>query len=276
MKLSDLRQSILDMNDGEEPDYETSIVTAANLALNHLTRVIPPVGRVTVEQRAPLFARLLPAGDVEYNAVGVGGISFEALGAGSVEVNGAVVRSWSGFLSYTPVRFIPPSDEVSLKFVGITGAVSNLGFFDRVSDVTQIPIVGEYVAYDMNTLTNDYISFLSSPSREGGSAVEGCVYRAHELLVPSSERGRITIPYKRKPRKITLDSVVNDAEIDVDRECEDLLELLTMYYILAADAGGESLRKAAMYLNQFNTMAALASTQRRRGRNDGVYTRYGW
>lgn len=276
MKISELRQSVLDMNDGEEPDYATSIMTAGNLALNHLTRIIPSIGRATIEQDRPIYFEQSPTAGNAYVCEGVKGISFMARGSGSVAVNGETVKAWSGYMAYTPVRLVPPTETVSLTFSDLTGAVINLGFFGNIQSAAQIPLWGEYVAYDMSALTDDYISFYSSPSREGGDVVEGCIYRGSHLLVPASERGRITVSYRRKPARITLDTVENDGIIDVDRECEDLLELLVMYYVLASDGGSESLRKASLYLNQFNTMAALANAQRRKDRNDRVYTLYGW
>lgn len=273
MKISELEQIIKDLNDGEEPDYETSIVSATNLALNHLNRIIPSLGTASIEQDEPILTEV---GDVDtdesYEGEDVKGISFEARGSGSVLVNDVVVKTWSGYTSYTPVRFIPASTTVKLTFSGIVGAVQNLGFFASVISETLIPIFGEYVEYDMTKLASDYINFTSSPCRSGGDAVPNCIYRGTKLLIPSSERGRITVRYKRKPTAIDLDSVENDDEIDIDPECEDLLSLLVAYHITLED----NRNKALIYLEQFNQMAALAKAQRFKDRNDTVYTLYGW
>lgn len=273
MKISELKQIVVDLNDGEEPDYETTLVSALNLALNHLNRIIPFTKTIAIEQDKPVLAI---KGDVNtataYTGWGVNGISFEARGEGSVLINGVVIKSWDRCTSYTPIRIIPPSDNVILTFSGIAGAIANLGFFANVLSEELIPIVGDMISYDMSRLTEDFISFHVPPSRDGGDYLPGFIYRPPLLLVPASETGRIHISYKRKPARISLQSVVNDEDIDVDRECEDLLGLLCGYYVNL-----ESNRdKALVILNTFNAQAALAITGRRSVQNNQVYTRYGW
>lgn len=273
MKISDLKQYVVDLNDGEEPDYATMIVSATNLSLNHLNRIIPMTATVTIEQDESILEELGVVDTAEsYSGEDVKGISFEARGSGSVLVNGVTVKSWSGYTSYTPVRFVPSSTTVTLTFSGITGSIANLGFFGNIISLALIPLLGEFVTYDMNALSSDYISFHSSPIRDGGDIVRGCSFRGSKLLVPVTERGRITVPYKRKPTLVTLDSVVNDSEIDVDRECEDLLALLVSYYVNLED----NRNKAMIYLEQFNQAAAIAKATRMNNRNDRVYTLYGW
>lgn len=50
MKWSQLIQSIIDLNDGETIENDTTVVSAANLALSHLARYIEPRGCIEIQQ----------------------------------------------------------------------------------------------------------------------------------------------------------------------------------------------------------------------------------
>lgn len=50
MKWSQLIQSIIDLNDGETIENDTTVVSAANLALSHLARYIEPHGCIEIQQ----------------------------------------------------------------------------------------------------------------------------------------------------------------------------------------------------------------------------------
>ena len=267
MKLSDLKLIVEDLNEGEQPDTDTAIVSSTNLALNHLNRVIPMTKSIVIEQDEPILAVLGEVNtETEYEAEDVAGISFEARGAGNVVINGVTVKSWAGYTTYTPIRITPGESDVT---VVLTGDIYNLGFFGNVHGA--IPVLGTMISYDMNTLADDYISFYSPPSRDGGEPVPGYIFRTPNLLIPVTERGRVTVDYKRKPTRVTLDSVVNDDDIDIDAECEDLLALLVAHYITM----GTDERKSKKYLDLFMTQAALALTQRTKDTNNNVYTN-GW
>ena len=52
MRWEQLIQALVDLNDGETIENDTTIVTSANIALAHLARYIPPKGHITIEQTA--------------------------------------------------------------------------------------------------------------------------------------------------------------------------------------------------------------------------------
>lgn len=50
MDWGQLIQALVDLNDGETIDNDTTVVSAANLALNHLSRLIPSRGYISIDQ----------------------------------------------------------------------------------------------------------------------------------------------------------------------------------------------------------------------------------
>lgn len=276
MKLSYIMQALVDLNDGENIEYETTFITAANLALDHISRIVPEERTAYITAVAPVVAFL---GDVDtsgvYRAEGIRAIALRATGRGKLLVNGEQAAAWRSLGKYTDVRvYLDEATDVELKFDGISGAVKDMALwqFDYGS-VDDIPVYGHTVRYDMRRIAPDYGGHVCTPIDVAtGREVRRCVIDSPYIMLPPAYVGEASVIYRHKPLHITLDDVENDVDIDIAPEYEDLVPLGMSYYVWLEDEPD----KAKFFLARFNEAAALARQARRRPGGDTVISYNGW
>lgn len=276
MKLSYIRQALVDLNDGENIEYETTFITAANLALDHISRIVPEERTAYIEAVAPVVAFL---GDVDtsgvYRAEGIRAIALRATGRGKLLVNGEQAAAWRSLGKYTDVRvYLDEATDVELKFVGISGAVKDMALwqFDYGS-VDDVPVYGHTVRYDMRRIAPDYGGHACTPiDTTTGREIRRCAIDSPYIMLPPAYVGEASVIYRHKPRHITLDDVGNDSDIDIAPEYEDLIPLCMAYYVWLEDEPD----KAKFFLQRFNEAASLARQAHRRPGSDTVVSYNGW
>lgn len=107
-------------------------------------------------------------------------------------------------------------------------------FSERVSDnISDIPIKGEPIVYDMMKLTDDFLAF-SGPIRDGrGRSINGARFEGSLVYLPEGTSGAVVVNYRRAPRAIT--GFDTSEEIDIPTEAMALLPLLTASYLWLDD-----------------------------------------
>lgn len=276
MKLSETKQALVDLNDGENIENETSFVTAANRALGHISRIVPEERTAYIEAGAPALG-MLGTADVRavHSVSGVSAITFRASGRGKLMADGEQLAAWlsPGVLKDVRVYLNAPED-LALSFKDVQGEVRDLAVWTRdFGSAERIPMYGRHIRYDMRVIAPDYEGFPRTPvDVDTGRQIPRCIIEPPYLLIPCGFVGEAAVTYKRRLRRITLDDVANDADIDIAPEYEDLVPLCMAYYVWLEDEPD----KAAFFLARFNEAAALARQTYRRPGSASVISYNGW
>lgn len=276
MKLSYIEQALVDLNDGENIEYDTTFITAANLALDHISRIVPEERTAYIQAVAPVVAFL---GDVDtggiYRTEGVRAIALRAMGRGKLLINGEQAAAWRSAGKYTDVRvYLEGATDATISFEGVAGSVKDLAVWAHdYGSVDDIPVYGHTVRYDMRRVVSDYGGHACTPIDVAtGREIRRCIVESPYIMLPPAYVGEASVIYRHRPLHITLDDVKNDIDIDIAPEYEDLIPLCMAYYVWLEDEPN----KAAFFLARFNEAASLARQSHRRPGSDTVISYNGW
>ena len=224
---------------------------------------------------------------------------FECNGNGSVIIEkSADGNEWSAIgsvaLSSSDGRFIEYKgfildggkrvDElVRLRFEGdYLYYVQNVAMYGALlsADTKDIPVYARNTAYDIASLTNDFLAFVCPPisdAKRGTAFVLNQDYFIEgegKILIPASVKGVYDISYKRKPREITLDDLSNEngVEIDLNEELCAILPNLVASYIWVDDEPD----KAQYYLSLYREQVAEIAAQEKNMRPFVYRNKTGW
>ena len=113
--------------------------------------------------------------------------------------------------------------------------VYNIVTFDEIfgEDETSIPNGDKTVTIKARDVLHDFLCFISPPLDAEGKLIGAAVLEDGAITLPTSYDGDINIKYQRLPTPPSLSEP--DAEIDIPREYEMLLPLLTAFYVLLDD-----------------------------------------
>lgn len=275
MKLSYIEQALVDLNDGENIEYDTTFVTAANLALAHISRIVPDNRVAMILQELPEVSII---GNVDtsrtYTAAHAAAVSLKAIGTGKLFCNGEQIAAWETGGRYRDIRAELPGGQVELTFTISRGSVRDLGIWNTDFGGGQlIPEYGRHIRYDMRLIVDDYGGYPESPvDTDTGFPVLDCIMQSPYIFLPATFKGEAAVYYRHRPDMITLDDVANDIDIDISPEYEDLIPLCMAYYIWLEDEPA----KAQFFLARFNEAAALARQQYSTPFGNTVIKRKGW
>ena len=149
-----------------------------------------------------------------------------------------------------------------------------VGKYDIIQDGTQTGVV----RYDLSELCNDFEALYGTPTRVYNNAYypfnNFTLEQNKIIIMDASLVGTFSFFYTKILPDFTV-STSDDAEIPIDHEVEQLLPLLTAYYVWLDDDE----RKAVMYYNQFDTLKAEI-LEKIRGRNESnkaeIFGGIGW
>lgn len=124
-----------------------------------------------------------------------------------------------------------------------------VGKIDIIQDGTQTGVV----RYDLSTMVSDFEALYGMPTRVYNNAYYSFNNYTLEqnkiILMDASLVGTFSFFYTKILPDITTETS-DDFEIPIDHEVEQLLPLLTAYYVWLDDDE----RKAVMYYNQFDSL----------------------
>ena len=170
MKLSELKQALVDLNDGENIEYETSFVTAANLALGHISRIVPEERTTTIDVAAPWVGVVGKVNTAAvYNGRGVRSISLRAVGNGKLMSGGRKLAAWQtkGVIRDVCVR-LDEVEDIELSFSDIEGGVYDLALWSLdFGTAENTPLYGTLVRYDMRVYAPDLDGAIRPPEMCG-------------------------------------------------------------------------------------------------------------
>jgi hypothetical protein len=119
-------------------------------------------------------------------------------------------------------------------------------------DVDSIPDGGDEIRIDLREKLGDFLAFASVAETADGTAIKNAVLRDGVITLPVTFSGEVLLTYRRMPKMPNLS--YPDAAIDIPREYESLLPLLTAFYILLDDDA----EKAEIYERAYReTLASL-------------------
>lgn len=162
--------------------------------------------------------------------------------------------------------------EGTLEFLGnYSYTVYDFAIFDEMVSGSEedIPVLCDFIEYDIKSYAPDFLSFTSPPENEFGVAITGASICGGKMRVPIEFRGKIRLLYKAAPVNISGDT---DEELVLPDGCEHLLSLLVASYVWL----DEDSDKAQYYMNLYREGVAAVKFYDRAGVNATYRDVIGW
>lgn len=273
MKGKDLISNVAGLF-GETNVEEVIFYPAANRALETINELEPMVAKHIIYHfpLTPIEASDVPKIVRGKHSFAIGGcscfyIAIRPLVMGDINVTiniagketiNPVVRSESDILRYVCNEgFEDEHRTVTVDIEGASYVITSYAFYsEKMSDNTaDIPLYKSRQSYNLETLIPDYIRLAHIPVKLDGEPI----YPGKDYEVEGNEfypvkLGTYEIAYERKLRGITYDTYEED--IDIKRELEPLLPLLTGYYYGIGDRSEEALLLFTRYGELLNMILA--------------------
>lgn len=252
-----------------ETEDEDGYYVALNMAVEQINKIRPiqKLLRIDRIKEKPIMTRAeLSKGSAgEYAAaltaeVGAASVYIEYIGICEVtittDVGERVTLELESVDCYSSenIIFKSPAKEINISATGSHAfKVVNIAAFERLKAPGKGFEYGEYEEYDLNELTKERFDGLARIETASGEVVtpgEGIqVYRSR-LRISRDDENKYTVFYRARPAEITRNN--SEKDIEIDRESEFLIPLLTAYYVwLDADP-----QKAAQYRNEYEMQKA--------------------
>lgn len=260
MTFGKLKDAVARLGFESEIEDDGALIPALHRALHTVYTDRPVMAEARLVK--PKFAGRLVFSHLEHKAGGVEkysldgrAVSMTLSGCGSYAVissRGTERRSFDS--PSMPVRIILGKDA-EIEFSGDKAfSVLHLTVFESVrsDNASELPLWSERGEIDLGLLIPDLLSVSEMPRDEHGNVIQGAVIRADVLTLPDDYSGEVVIGYMRAP---TLPSGVSDEEIDVPRECAELLPLLVASYVWLEDSPDVAEYYYSLYRDGINTLA---------------------
>lgn len=198
--------------------------------------------------------------------------SFKTCGEGSYKItdeSGSLTVDFSG-METVHKGFL--HGEGTLEFLGnYSYTVYDLAIFDEIlsGDEKDIPILCDFIEYDLKEFAFDFLSFSSPPEDEFGVSIPGASVCQGIMRIPINYIGKIRLSYKSGPKSIISGS---DDEIILPDGCEHLLALLVAAYVWLDDDA----EKAEYYMNLYREAMAAVKFYDRSKVNTSYRDVIGW
>lgn len=216
-------------------------------------------------------------GDGEYIVECLDGNTWKKIGDGTLKCQGRDFSPYRGVIR-DGSKFV--QGQVKITFLGqflyhLRGVAMYAELYSDKAD--DIPEYAPFHSYDLNVLTDDFLTFASPISEIGGGVekkYDGYQIEGNCILIPHEYSGTVRIPYNRKRRKIEYktDAASDETDIDLDEELCSLLPLLVASYVWLEDEEG----KAAYYMNLYRERAAEIERRQRNYNPSSIKNVYGW
>lgn len=275
MTLGDIRGEVCALGFESEIRNGEDFIFALNRALSQIYTVIDIHSTLTFFQSAP--EKRISIGKIFHTGGSVrtvnlpkGAYTFFLSGSGHYSLKDSFgVREFSfdtkrercsGFVT----------EDTELSFYGdFFFSVYDLTLYPGyiTGDVSEIPIGRGYSEYSIEEYAPDYLAIKDMPTDEKGNEIEGAEICCGKIRIPSSYCGEVNLTYRRSAPKITLDD--HTSELDIPREAEHLVPLLTAAYVWLDDDADKAQYYMALYREN---LASLKLYTRSCQRTDTAYT----
>ena len=211
-------------------------------------------------------------GDVDTIPFNAKAYSFKTTGNGSyriIDEGGTKTIDFSGSESIQKGFLF---GEGRLEFLGnYSFTVYDLAIFDEITgkDESDIPLLCDFIEYDVKNYTDDFLAFSSPPENEYGIPISHASVGAGKIRIPANYIGKVRLPYKAAPASISGDP---DEELVLPDGCEHLLALLVASFVWLDDDAD----KAQYYMNLYREGMAAVKFYDRSSVNSSYQDVLGW
>ena len=238
-------------------DSPARLFSAARRALREIHTARPIFSNAVIFQRVPKPIRyvkeILHRGDGEISIPYYSARSFscKASGEGIVKIkeNGdEKILSFNG--TYSVIREFLHGDG-ELVFTGdFSFTITSLAFYGEITSASteDIPVFGIPGEYDMTKLVSGFITLAGPPADSSGNAIAGAQLSGNILTLPSDYSGDVYMICKRGS------DLTEDGQIEIQKECEPLLALLTAAYFWLDDDPEKSQYYHSLYREGMNAL----------------------
>jgi hypothetical protein len=157
--------------------------------------------------------------------------------------------------------------EYRIRFIGdYMYYIKNVAMYGSIysDNKSDIPEYSRTVAYDINSLTDDFMSFVCPPiavAKQGKAFTLNEDYYIQEkgkILFPVEASGAYDIQYNRKPKQITLADIDDNTLVDLsDEELCAIMPNLIASYIWVDDEPDKAQYYLSLYREQVAEINAL-------------------
>ena len=258
MTLNELKNDVAKLGFESYIEDEECFLASANRALSLIYTDRPVTKSAIISFRGPRITLVKEfiehhSGEViTFNFTGKA-ISFYSTGSGICIItddvsSGEFVLSADRQLIKKIIR-----GNGSITFMGdYYFTVSNLAVFDDLigNKQTDVPEYTPFKEVDPEDYCDDFRAFCSQPCDKYGRAVDDVVLVDGRLRVPYDYRGELYLSYYKAPKP--LDKSRPDSLIEISKECEPMLPLLTAAFMWLDDDAA----KAQYYMSLYRDLVA--------------------
>ena len=265
MTLNQLKAAVARLGFERELEDDEALKISANRALRLIfserpvrKAVLLPVGSLPVCSRVAAIEHI--GGKTDEAQLCGRCYSFRAYGKGSYTVkdkDGAKKGSFDGH-GVAVKGFI--SSDATIFFEGENFyKIYELCSFEyapsKIAD--DIPVKEPMQCIDVASTESDFLAFEGLPTDQYGNELKYAVLQDGRVYLPWDFKGEIRLEYRRTPTPILLS---RDAEIDLPRECEELLPLLTASFLWLDDDGEKAQYYMALYKDALATLKRYSNS----------------
>lgn len=186
------------------------------------------------------------------------GETWEVIGSISLVSGNARFNEYKGLILDGGEQY---SGAVRIKFSGdYVYYVKDVALYGGLlgAGVNDIPAYSEYIAYDLASLTDDFLSFVCPPivdaKRDKGFVLNSdyFVEGTKKLLIPASTVGIFDVCYNKRVKAVSAEDDMESTVIDLDDDLAAVLPNLVASYIWVDDEPA----KAEYYLTLYREQVA--------------------
>ncbi len=254
MTLNQLLSETYALGFEENGEADDVFIFAANRALRLIASELMPTKAKTVTVTAPhLIYRLgsyshSSGENFEVQFDGAKAYSFRASGSGECIIydnSGGYAKNFSG--AYSELKGLL-NGSGKIIFTGESSyTVSDLSVFGSLSEsgISSVPILTAIRNLKITDFADDFLCAASAPTDIHGAPLTSVSVFGELMRVPLDFSGDVTLYYKPKPKKLTIDDLYYN--IDIPEFFEHLLPILTAAYIWLDDDA----EKADYYMTHY-------------------------
>ena len=143
--------------------------------------------------------------------------------------------------------FLTGEGELTLYGDTVHGIRSLAAFGETFASESEIPIYTERTEYDLGLIAQDFSLSAAPPCDGFGKEIKGAEILGSRLSLPREWDGEVLILYKAAPPSVY--ALLSDAPINIPREQEGLLPLLTASFLWLDD----DFEKASYYMSLYRS-----------------------
>ena len=266
MTAKEIYNYVCHLGFNSEVESKDGYYAALNIAIEQVNKIRPiqKLLRIDRIKETPIITLSELERDTEgkYTAaltseVGAASVYMECCGTCNVQINEGEIHEVVSTDSYSVLNVIledTPNEITITAESDYVFKIRNIAVFGRLKGKDEAFEYGEYEEYDLGKITHErFDGLVKIESAPGVTVTPGdkVLVSRNRLRIACDDDTDYTVFYRARPKKITEDTL-DDEDIEIDRESEFLVPLLTAYYVWLDDDP----QKAAQYRNEYEMQKA--------------------